>query len=105
MLLWGQAETADPLRLIINPHLRAEILFPLLEKLTLELIVAGGMSVWPVYDTIANSIRRFSISGADGTHGGRSAENGKYRRCCHCCALSATRQAAVRATQSGSPTI
>ncbi len=51
MLLWGQAKTADPLRFIINPNLRWEIIFPLRPKLTLELITAAGLSIWPVQDT------------------------------------------------------
>jgi hypothetical protein len=52
MLLWGQAQSADPLRFIINPSLRGEVLFPLNSRLTLELIAAGGMSIWPVMDTV-----------------------------------------------------
>jgi hypothetical protein len=52
MLLWGQVDTADSLRFIINPNLRGEVLFPLSERLTLGLIAAAGLSVWPVMDTV-----------------------------------------------------
>ena len=62
MFLWGQTDTTledtilsvsstDPLRLIINPNLRTEVLFPIHPNLTLELITAAGFSIWPKYDT------------------------------------------------------
>lgn len=50
MLLWGQADTKDPLRFIINPNIRAELYFPLRQKLLLELVMAAGMSIWPVHN-------------------------------------------------------
>jgi hypothetical protein len=50
MFLWGQAKTDDPIRFILNPNIRTELQFPLNRKVTLELITAGGLSIWPVHD-------------------------------------------------------
>jgi len=50
MFLWGQPDTTDPARFILDPNIRTELHFPLTPEITLGLITAGGLSIWPIHD-------------------------------------------------------
>ena len=55
MFLWVAAEEADERRLIMSPHLRVRMSFPVYDKVTFDAVLAGGMAIWPEDSDEANS--------------------------------------------------
>lgn len=47
MLLFGKPETKDVARFIMNPNIRGKVTFPVKKRLLIDIIVAGGVSIWP----------------------------------------------------------
>ena len=47
MVFWGKPKSDDLPRLIINPSVLSRLIFPIQQKISLEVIAAGGLSFWP----------------------------------------------------------
>lgn len=47
MLLFGKPETNDVARFIMNPNIRGKVSFPIQKRITVDIIVAGGVTIWP----------------------------------------------------------
>ncbi len=53
MLLFGKPETKDIARFIMNPNLRGMLSFPIHKRISVDIIVAGGVTIWPGSDDTA----------------------------------------------------
>ena len=47
MFLWIKSVNAENPRFIMSPHLKATISFPLFGEIILDIILAGGATIWP----------------------------------------------------------
>lgn len=52
MFVWMQSDYEDESRLVLSPHARIRMSFPIIDKVTADAFLAGGATIWtPVEDT------------------------------------------------------
>ncbi len=52
MFVWMKPEGAKERRLVLSPHLRARMAFPIIDKVTFDAFLSGGLTMWtPVDDS------------------------------------------------------
>lgn len=57
MFNWMKTEAEKERRMVLSPHLRASMAFPIVDKVTADAFIAGGATIW------------FPVDDADGTSG------------------------------------
>ncbi len=50
MFVWMKADGAKSRRLVLSPHLRVRMAFPIVDKVTFDAFLAGGPSMWTSVD-------------------------------------------------------
>lgn len=50
MFVWMKTEAQKERRLVLSPHLRARMAFPIVDKVTFDAFLAGGLTLWTGVD-------------------------------------------------------
>ena len=61
MFVWMQPEGAKERRMVLSPHLRARMAFPIIDKVTFDAFIAGGLSMWMPVDDGAGGTDDFRL--------------------------------------------
>ncbi|MCA9558296.1 MAG: hypothetical protein KC583_06985 [Myxococcales bacterium] len=73
MFVWMGADHEKERRLVLSPHLRVRMAFPIIDKVTFDAFLAGGPSIWSATDGTTN---RSQVNDTDGWRFGWSLRFG-----------------------------